>query len=304
VPETLAWTLGAGRSLAACNRRVSRVAEPLAGCKPHALETPPPMLLVEGMGVKRASPPGACRRAAPGRRRAGKRKQTRGVRSALGGWPAGPWDIGHWKGAEGERADTWQACLGALSLTGGTEATTDLVVSDGANGLESALEHPRSGVAPQRCMFHTITQLADQVVCGTLPVAPSSAAAQAPRQAKRQRTKAVWVEASWVYDGASETPRRERAEVFRQAWVDRAPDAGANFLVDFDKPFASVSLAFPAPFRGLIRTTHLLERLHKERRRKQRDIGMLQSEQGCETLWYVLSRRETAKQRALLQSRW
>ena len=114
------------------------------------------MLLVEGMGVKRASPPGACRRAAPGRRRAGKRKQTRGVRSALGGWPAGPWDIGHWKGAEGERADTWQACLGALSLTGGTEATTDLVVSDGANGLESALEHPRSGVAPQRCMFHTI----------------------------------------------------------------------------------------------------------------------------------------------------
>ena len=187
------------------------------------------MLLVEGMGVKRASPPGACRRDAPGRRRAGKRKQTRGVRSALGGWPAGPWDIGHWKGAEGERADTWQACLGALSLTGGTEATTDLVVSDGANGLESALEHPRSGVAPQRCMFHTITQLADQVVCGTLPVAPSSAAAQAPRQAKRQRTKAVWVEASWVYDGASETPRRERAEVFRQAWVDRAPDAGANF---------------------------------------------------------------------------
>ena len=77
-----------------------------------------------------------------------------------------------------------------------------------------------------------------------------------------------------------------------------------NFLVDFDKPFASVSLAFPAPFRGLIRTTNLLERLHKERRRKQRDIGMLQSEQGCETLWYVLSRRETAKQRALLQSRW
>jgi hypothetical protein len=38
-------------------------------------------------------------------------------------------------------------------------------------------------------------------------------------------------------------------------------------------------------------------------RRKQRDIGMFQSEQGCETLWYLLSRRETAKQRAMLQSR-
>jgi hypothetical protein len=30
---------------------------------------------------------------------------------------------------------------------------------------------------------------------------------------------------------------------------------------------------------------------------------MCQSEQGCETLWYLLSRRETAKQRAMLQSR-
>jgi transposase-like protein len=48
---------------------------------------------------------------------------------------------------------------------------------------------------------------------------------------------------------------------------------------------------------------NLLERFQQERRRKQRDIEMLQSEQGCETLWYLLSRRETAKQRAMLQSR-
>src|SRR5215471_12073306 len=76
-----------------------------------------------------------------------------------------------------------------------------------------------------------------------------------------------------------------------------------DFLVDFDKTLAYLSIAFPEPFRGLIRTTNLLERFHKEIRRKQRDIGMFQSEQGCETLWYLLSRRETAKQRAILQSR-
>jgi hypothetical protein len=33
---------------------------------------------------------------------------------------------------------------------------------------------------------------------------------------------------------------------------------------------------------SLIRTTNLLERFHKESRRKQRDIGMFQSETGCE----------------------
>jgi len=58
-----------------------------------------------------------------------------------------------------------------------------------------------------------------------------------------------------------------------------------------------VSIALPEPLRGLIQTTNLLERGQQERRRKQRDIGMLQSEQGGETLWYVLSRSETATQR-------
>jgi transposase-like protein len=63
------------------------------------------------------------------------------------------------------------------------------------------------------------------------------------------------------------------------------------------------AIAFPASLFGLIRTTNLLERFQKEMRRKQRDIGMFQSEQGCEVLWYLLSRQEAAKQRARLQSR-
>ena len=49
---------------------------------------------------------------------------------------------------------------------------------------------------------------------------------------------------------------------------------------------------------SLIRTTNLLERFHKEIRRKQKDIGMFQSATGCEVVWYMLSMRETAKQRA------
>jgi len=55
---------------------------------------------------------------------------------------------------------------------------------------------------------------------------------------------------------------------------------------------------FPRAHVSLIRTTNLLERFHKEIRRKQRDIGMLQSEAGCDVLWYMVAVRETAKQRA------
>jgi transposase-like protein len=299
----MALTLGAVLSLAACNRLGSRVAAHLAGCKTPALASPPPMSLGDGMGVQIASPTGACRLDAPGRRRAVKRKQKRVVLSALGGWPAGPGAIGHWQGAEGERADTWKAFFGELYLKGVTEATTDLVGSDGANGLESALDAHLYGVAHPRGMCQKSKPLADHLILGERNVEPRGDAEPATRKAKRQRKQAVLVEASGVYDGASETPMRERAEGFRQAWADRDPDAGANFWVDFDQTFADVSSAFPEPFRGLIRTTNLLERFHKEMRRKPRDIGMFQSEQGGETLWYLLSRRETAKQRAMLQSR-
>jgi transposase-like protein len=55
---------------------------------------------------------------------------------------------------------------------------------------------------------------------------------------------------------------------------------------------------FPLAQVSLIRTTNLLERFHKEIRRKQRDIGMFQSETGCEVVWYMMAMRETAKQRA------
>jgi len=121
----MAVTMGAVCSLAACNRLVSRVAEPLAGCKTQALDSPPPMLLVDGLWVQIASPTGECRLDAQGRRRAVKRKQKRVGLSARGVWPDGHWAIVHGKVAEGERADTWKACFGELYRTGVTEATTD-----------------------------------------------------------------------------------------------------------------------------------------------------------------------------------
>ena len=225
------------------------------------------------------------------------------VLSALGVWPDGHWEIVHWKVAEGERADTCKAFFGELYLKGLTEATTALVVSDGANGLESALDHHLYGVAHQRCIFHKIKQLADHLVFGELPVEPSGDAAQATRQAKRQRKKALVADASQVYKGAGAADIRERAARFQDTWKGREPEAVANFFVDFEKTLSYLAIDFPESLASLIRTTNLLERFHKEMRRKQRDIGMFQSEQGCEALWYLLVRREAAKQRAMLQSR-
>ena len=176
------------------------------------------------------------------------------------------------------------------------------MVSDGSTGLESALDYHLYGVAHQRCIFHKIKQLADYLVFGALE-GEEAVEDHPTRKAKRQRKKAILADAGWVYDGESEADIRARAEVFRDEWQGREPRAVANLFLDFDKTLAYLAIDFPLSLASLIRTTNLLERFHKEMRRKQRDIGMFQSEQGCETLWYLLSMRETAKQRAALSSR-
>jgi hypothetical protein len=303
VQETLALPLGEGLALAACHRMVSRVSAPRAVGKTPARERPPPVILVEGLWVTIASPPGASPHAAPGRRRAVQRTETRVVWSALGVWPDGPWDSGPGQGAAGARADTWKAGFGALSLKGRPETTTAWGGSDGAHGRARALDDHLDGVAHHRGLGHTIKPRADQRGFGALPGAPSGAEAPATRQAKRQRKTALGAAASWVSDGAGTADIRERAATFQDTGKGRAPEAVGHLLVDCAKTGADWASEVPESRASLRRTTNLLARFPKERRRQQRDSGRLQSEQGGEALWYGLASRETATQRAMLQSR-
>jgi len=110
-------------------------------------------------------------------------------------------------------------------------------------------------------------------------------------------------DASRVYEGAGAADIRERAARFQDTWQGREPQAVANLVVDFDKTVSYLAIDCPASLPSVIRTTNLLERLHKEMRRKQRAIGRFQREQGCAALWYLLAIRETAQQRVLLQRR-
>jgi putative transposase len=303
VHEMMALTLGEVRSLSACNRMVSRVTAHIEAFKNHTLENPPPVVLVDGMWVKIASPTGEITADAQGRRRAAKRQQKRVVLSALGVWPDGHWAIVYWQMAAGEPADSWQPCFGPLQTKGITRETTQLVVSDGAKGLESAVDRSLLGVPHQRCIFHTMKQLADHLVCNDLEGARAEPEEQALREAKRARKKAMFAAASGVYEGTSAADIESRARLFAMSWKAREPEAVANFWGHFHKTIAYLSVDLPPALVSLIRTTNLLERVHKEVRRKQRDIGMFQSEHGCEVLWYLLATRESAKQRAALQNR-
>jgi transposase-like protein len=212
-------------------------------------------------------------------------------------------EIVHWQIAEGETADSGQAFFKELQSTGITRETTQLVVSDGAKGLESAWDRYLWGVPHQRCLFHKIKNLADHLVLNDLQVGSAETPEQTVCEAKRARKQAVLAEASWVYEEQSAAEIESRARLFAMIWRGREPKAVAHFWLNFHKTIAYVSVEMDPSLHPLIRTTHLLERFHKEARRKQRDIGMFQSERGCEAIWYLLSTRESAKQRAALQNR-
>ena len=298
---TRALTLGEMVSLSAYNRIVSSVAEQIKAFKTQLLESLPPIVLVDGMWVKIADPTGDHGLDTQGRLRAVKRKEKRVVLSALGLWGDGHWEIVHWQSATGETEASWHHFLGELSHKGLTEETTKLVGSDGSSGLESALDDHVYGVPHQRCIFHKIKNLADHLVFDELDIETASDEDKALRQARQARKKAILADASAVYEDHVEAEIRQRAAHFRDKWQGREPEAVAAFFVDFDKTFAYLKIDFPDSLLSLIRTTNLLERFHREARRKQHDIGMFQSKHGCEVLWYLMAMRETAKQQALLK---
>ena len=298
--ESMYVTLGEVLSVASCNRIVASMGQRAEAFKTQPLAAHPPMLLVDGMWIKIAYPSGKMTVDSQGRRRAVKRQQKRVMRSALGVWPDGHWAIVHWQIAAGENATTWTTFFGQLSAKGLTEETTKLVVSDGAQGLESALAYQFHGVPHQRCVFHKIKNIADHLLYSALEVDNEARDDQARRKAKTARKQAILADAGMMYTQKTEGDIRAQAEVFRETWQEREPKAVANFFTDFDTTFAYLRVDFPASLGILIRTTNRLERFHKEMRRKQRDIGMFQSEAGCEAIWYLLTTRETAKQQAVL----
>jgi len=301
--ESRRVTLGEGLSVSSCHRLVLGRAQQMEACKTTPLAAPPPILLVDGMWVTIAYPPGERRADAQGRCRAVKRQQKRVVLSALGGWPDGHWEIVHWQGTSGENPPAWEACFTERAAKGMTAQTTELVASDGAQGLENALGEPLKGVPHPRGLFHKITHIADPLVFDDLEVEGSLDDTQAVRNAKQARTQAMLADAGRRDAGDVEADIRAQAAACRATWEGREPQAGAKCFTDFDTTFSAVQVDFPTSLAPLIRTPHLLERLHREVRRKPYDIGMLQSERGGEVLWYVISMRESAKRQAALKSR-
>jgi len=294
--EAMQQSVGEVLSLGTCDRLVLGLEARAKAFKTARLETPPPVVLVDGLWLKLAVPTGEWQRDSMGRRRAVKRKQKRVMLTALGIYGDGHWEILTWQLADSEDAPAWSSFLGTLYVKGITEQSTELVVSDGAKGLAKALYSHLPGVPHQRCIFHKIKTISDYLLYSELKVDACGNEIVVERQAKQAYKKAILADAGDIYCTDVEVEIRARAQAFRHKWEAREPKAVEVFINDFDLTLSYLSVHFPRAHVSLIRTTNLLERFHKEVRRKQRDIGMLQSEAGGDVLWYMVSMRENAKQ--------
>jgi transposase-like protein len=128
-----------------------------------------------------------------------KHQQKRVMLTALGLWDDGHWEILSWQLAPEEDAASWSTLVGTLYAKGITEQTTQLVVSDGAKGLDKALYSHLGGVPHQRWIFHKIKNITDHLQYRELRADMGGGAAVPSRQAKEAHRRALLVDASHMY---------------------------------------------------------------------------------------------------------
>jgi transposase-like protein len=140
-----------------------------------------------------------------------KRKQKQVMLTALGIWGDGHWEILTWQLASEEDAASWGALLGTLYTKGITEETTELIVSDGAKGLDKALYSHLWGVPHQRCIFHKIKNIADHLQYRELMADDAESSLAPSRQAKQAYKQTILADAGQIYATDVEVEIRARA---------------------------------------------------------------------------------------------
>lgn len=291
--------LGQILSLSAVNGIIYQLVSRIEQVKKGKIANPPPVLIVDGLWVKILYQTDQIKQDKLGRKRKKKKRSKRVILIAMGVWPAGHWEILHWKIAKGETTSEWEIFFEELYEKGVTEETTRLVVSDGAEGIQNGIDLCLYGVDHQRCVFHKIKNIQKYLTYGNLKLEKKVDKEGAEKEAKRERKKEILKDAGKIYKKAENKEEViTNAKAFEKKWEKVEPKAVENFLTDFDKTLKYWDINFP--YLELIKTTNLLERFNREFRRKQKDIGCLQSEKGAEVLFFLVAVRENAKQKALM----
>jgi transposase-like protein len=193
-----------------------------------------------------------------------------------------------------ETKDNWKKFFRNLLVKGLDTSQLQLLVGDGRPGLHTAIRSvfPKT-VKHQRCIFHKLKNLADNLTYKNLVLNPDLPYRQARQQAKETRARAILRDAANIYATADIEVIKQRLLDFRQKWASLEPKAVRCFVKDFDLTLNYLRVSFP--HKRMVRTTNLLERFFREFRSRTDEIGCFGSQAQVETLFYLILQREKAK---------
>jgi transposase-like protein len=269
--ESLLGTLGAVLSLPAVNRVTETLQAKVAQARLLPLAEVPPVILVDGVWVSLLEAQDETYVDQAGHTRHVQEYQSAVILAAMGVWPDGRHQIIHFRLESLEDEASWERFWDELHAKGVTPETTWLIGIDGCSGVTPALNKWMPGVLIQRCTFHKIKNIQDNLEYNALVLPPGLPEAPARRLAREQRKQEILQEAGQIYDVFDEDIIRTRAEAWRQHWEAVEPTAVRRFFHQFELTLNFLKRDFPLP--QLIHTNNLLERFFEEFRRKEREIG-------------------------------
>jgi transposase-like protein len=263
-----------------------------------ALERVPPVVLLDGLWVKVMEPTGERFVDKEGRDRPRMRRKKVGLLVAYGVDPgSGEWWVLDWERAEQEDRESWERLLERLRGRGlVAEHGLKLIVSDGGEGLASALEmvHLGPGVRHQRCVFHKLRNVGKAVKAALNERGQSPSPEAQSKEERTKRRREVVKEAAAIYRGHDREEITKRRDEFVARWQGKEPEAVQTLLRDFERTIVYLDVAAEAAVRGerwdarYLRTTSALERLNRALRRMVRQAVLFHSVLGLEVRVYLV----------------
>ena len=186
-----------------------------------ALADTPAVMIVDGVNVKVLLPTGSYRIDQRGQRRPVKRRAERVILAAAGVWPDGRHRVLYYfEMVDKETKVNWKQFFRNLVAKGLDTSRLQLVVSDGRPGLHTAIRavFPKA-VKHQRCIFHKLKNLADNLTYKKLTLNPDLPQRQARKQAQEVRARAILRDAAHIYAGSDIAVIEQRLVEFQQQWT-------------------------------------------------------------------------------------
>jgi len=168
--------------------------------------------------------------------------------------------------AKSESEHEWEVFLNDLYRRGLVGDNLELIITDGAPGLHSALDFVYTNIPRQRCWVHKLRNVA----------------AKLPKKIEKECLSG----AKLIYLANSKREAVRRYWEWASRWREVAPKAVKCLEKDLDELLSFFD--FPEKHRSKIRTTNAIERVFREVRRRIRTMSCFENWRSCDRIIFAI----------------